>query len=152
MGIIIFEKKGGDPQKRNVLNRLQSMALTNAMLYCIIIGICRLWREIFGLIDFSYIIWVECSVSVFSSNFVFLISEMTIIRYFYIVVWKRVKEIDDEFWACFLNIATTFYSCWMTIMEHIPARVCTYVLKIVTSGLTESVESIRYIAFILGTE
>ena len=59
LGIIIFEKKGGDPQKRNLLNRLQSMALTNAMLYCIVIGVCRLWREIFGLINFSYIIWVE---------------------------------------------------------------------------------------------
>ena len=122
------------------------------MLYCIVIGVCRLWREIFGLIDNSYMIGVECFVSILSSNFVFLITEMTIIRYLYIIVWKRVKEIDDEFWACFLNIVTTFYSSWMTMIEHTPARVCTYVLKIMTSGLTESVESIRYRTLILWHE
>ena len=149
LGIIIFEMKGGDPQKRNILNRLQSMALTNAILYCVVVGLCRFWRELFGLIDFSFMIWVECFVNIFSINFVFLFTEMTIIQYLHIVVWKRVKEIDDEFWSFLLNIATTSWSLWITLCEHIPSRMYTYVLKIMTADIPESLDSIRYITFIL---
>ena len=143
LGMVFFEIKGGDPQKRNILNRLQSMALTNGIMYCIVIGICRLWREIFGLIDFSFMVWVECFVNILCINFVFLFSEMTILQYLYIVVWKRVKEIDDEFWAFFLNIVTVHWSFWITLFEHVPARMYTYVLKILTANISESLDGIR---------
>ena len=52
-GIVIFEKYGGDPQKRNILNRLLSMALTNQIMFSLVFGLCKVWRGAFGLIDFS---------------------------------------------------------------------------------------------------
>ena len=54
VGIIAYEKRGGDPQKRNIINRLQTIGLTNQIIFSTLIGLVRVWREIFGLIDFRF--------------------------------------------------------------------------------------------------
>ena len=35
-GMIAYEKRGGDPQKRNIINRLQSIGIINQMLFHIL--------------------------------------------------------------------------------------------------------------------
>ena len=54
-GIVSFEKYGGDPQKRNIINRLLSLALINQIVYITLVGGSKICREIFGLISFENI-------------------------------------------------------------------------------------------------
>jgi hypothetical protein len=130
LGIIIFERKAGDPQKRNVINRLFSMALINQILFFSLVGGCRFWRIAFGLIDPDVMIWIEGFGYIFCSNFFLFMNQMTIFRYLHIVVWKRVKGLDDEFWAFFLSAGTAGLSCWQYVCEHTPPQVQMHVFKI----------------------
>jgi len=129
-GIIIFEKNGGDPQKRNVINRLFSRALTNVILFTIVVGCSRVCREVFGLLDFNVMLIFECIGYVSLSNVIMFFNEMTIIKYLHIIVWKRVKGINDEFWALFLSAITMSWSFWQCIQEHIPNQMRMHVFKI----------------------
>ena len=143
VGIIAYEKRGGDPQKRNIINRLQTIGLTNQIIFSTLIGLVRVWREIFGLIDFDAMIWIECFCYIAGLNFLLLFNEMTIIQFMYIVVWKRVKEINDEFWAFFLSLTTTSVSCWIAIVEHTPNKIYLYPLKLHTANLRQPFIEVR---------
>ena len=57
-------------------------------------------------------------------------NEMTILRYLHIIVWKRVRGLDDGFWAFFLSTATIGWSCWQCIFEHTPPHVLMHVFKL----------------------
>ena len=143
-GIIAYEKYGGDPQKRNIINRLQSMGIASLIIATEIHGIVILLRETFGLIDLSIIIWIECLFCMFVCNALLFFAEMLVIHLLYIVVWKRVKSIDDEFWACFLISTTSVVSFWVTIVDHIPQRMLIFNFSIHTADSKESFEQIRY--------
>ena len=144
LGIIAYEKYGGDPQKRNIINRLQSMGIASLIIATEIHGIVIILRETFGLIDLSIIIWIECLFCMFICNALIFFAEMSVIHLLYIVVWKRVKSIDDEFWACFLISTTTVVSFWVTIVDHIPQRMLVFNFSIHTADSKESFEQIRY--------
>ena len=143
-GIIAYEKYGGDPQKRNIINRLQSMGIASLIIATEIHGIVIILRETFGLIDLSIIIWIECLFCMFICNALLFFAEMSVIHLLYIVVWKRVKSIDDEFWACFLISTTTVVSFWVTIVDHIPQRMLIFNFSIHAADSKESFEQIRY--------
>ena len=143
LGIIAFEKRGGDPQKRNIINRLQSIGISSHIIFTIIIGLIRSWRGIFGLIDFDVMIWIECLAYTALSNCILIFDEMAIIQFMYIIVWKRVKGVDDEFWALFLSLATASVSCWMSIVEHLPDKLYIIPLKLNTANLNETLDDIR---------
>ena len=110
VAIIAYEKRGGDPQKRNIINRLQTIGLTNQIIFSTLIGLVRVWREIFGLIDFEIMIRIEWLSYIAGLNFLFLFNEMTVIQVMYIFVWIRYKEINDEFWEFYLSIKKTCIS------------------------------------------
>ena len=129
-GIIIFERKGGDPQKRNVINRLFSKSLTNLIIFNIVIGGSKICREVFGLLNFNIMILIEYIGYISASNIILYSNEMTIIKYLHIIVWKRVKGINDEFWAFFLSAVTLSWSTWQCIQEHIPNEMSMYLFKI----------------------
>ena len=143
VGIIAYEKRSGDPKKRNIINRLQTFGLTNQIIFSTILGLVRVWREIFGLIDFEIMIRIECLSYIAGLNFLFLFNEMTVIQVMYIVVWKRVKEINDEFWAFFLSLTTTCISCCITTVEHISNRIYIFPLKLHTANLSEPFDEFR---------
>ena len=142
-GMIAYEKRGGDPQKRNIINRLQSFALMNQIMFMLLVGIVRFWREIFGMIDLSVMIWIECFACMFGYNFMMILSEMSIIQFLYIVVWKRIKRIDDEFWAACISLMTTGVCFWLSFAVHITQPMQLYRLKIHTSNLSEKYEDLR---------
>ena len=144
LGIIAYEKYGGDPQKRNIINRLQSMGIASLIIATEIHGIVIILRETFGLIDLSIIIWIECLFCMFICNALIFFAEMSVIHLLYIVIWKRVKSIDDEFWACFLISTTSVVSFWVTIVDHIPQRMLVFNFSIHTADSKESFEQIRY--------
>ena len=73
LGIIIFETFGGDPQKRNVINRLMSLCCANMIFVMSVNGVCRVWRDLFGLIDVQIMIWIDwiCRIPILSVLFSF---------------------------------------------------------------------------------
>ena len=147
-GMIAYEKRGGDPQKRNIINRLQSIGIINQILFTLIVGLVRFWREVFGLIDLDVMIWIDGFACIFLHNLIITFDEMTIIQFFYIVVWKRVKRIDDKFWASSISVMTTGVSIWLSFAVHIDESLQLRRLKIHTSNLTQEFEELRYIELI----
>ena len=143
VGIIAYGKRSGDPQKRNIINRLQTFGITNQIIFSTILGLVRVWRELFGLIDLHSMIWIECFSYIAALNFLLFFNEMTVIQVMYIVIWKRVKEINDEFWAFFLSITTTCFSCWITTAEHISNKLYLFPLKLHTANLSEPFDEFR---------
>ena len=143
-GIITYEKYGGDPQKRNIINRLQSTGIASLIIRTEIHGIVIILRETFGLIDLNIMIWVECLFCMFICNAILCFAEMSVLHLLYTVVWKRVKAINDEFWACFLISTTTVVSSWVVLVDHIPKRMLFFHLMIHTANSKESFEEIRY--------
>ena len=139
-GIIIFEKKGGDPQKRNVINRLFSKALMNQIVFTSLVGLGRVCREMFGLIDFSIMIWVEYFGYIAVCNMIMFLNEMTVIKYLHIVVWKRVRGINDGFWAVTLSGITLCWSCWQCITDHLPNRMLMHVFMVNSAKFPGSIE------------
>ena len=138
VGIIAYEKRGGDPQKRNIINRLQSILFENMIFVKLVVGFQKLSREIFGLIDFSVMIWFECLLSIGVYNTVLFFIEIVVIQFMYIVVWKRMKQINDEFWSFYLNITTSCLSFWLVLFDHLPPRLYSYMAKMNTANLEES--------------
>ena len=143
-GIITYEKYGGDPQKRNIINRLQSTCIASLIIRTEIHGIVIILRETFGLIDLSIMIWIECLFCMFICNAILCFAEMSVLHLLYTVVWKRVKDINDEFWACFLISTTSVVSFWEVLVDHIPNRMLFFHLMIHTANSKESFEEIRY--------
>ena len=117
-GIIIFEKNGGDRQKRNIINRLLSLALVNNVVFTFIDAICIVWKEIFGLIDFSVMLKIEFFGYVTTTNFIILSNQITAIKYLHIIVWKRVRELNDEFLTFFLSCTSICLSICIWVVEH----------------------------------
>ena len=143
-GIIAYEKYGGDPQKRNIINRLQSLGAASIIMGSIIHGTVFILRELFGLIDFDVMIWIECLFCMFCCNALLFFAEMSVFHLLYIVVWKRVKVINDEFWACFWSTSTSLISFWVVLVDHIPHRMFIPSLMLLTANAKESFEEIRY--------
>ena len=139
-GMIAYEKRGFDPQKRNVINRLQSILFENMIFVKTVIGLGKLLREIFGLVEFSVMIQIECLASIGFYNISLLFIQITTIQFMYIVVWKRMKQINDEFWSFYLNITTTCLSTWLVLFDHSPPRLYSYVAKMNTENWDETLQ------------
>ena len=143
-GIIAYERYGGDPQKRNIINRLQSFGLANLIMTTTIHGIVRIIREIFGLIGLDVMICIECLFCLFACNALLFFAEMSVLQLLYIVVWKRFKPLNDEFLAWFLMNTTSIVSFWVVLVDHIPQRMIITILMVHTADLQKTFEEIRY--------
>ena len=120
LGIVLFEINGGDSQKRNIINRLQSIALINLITFTCILGGCKIWRQAVGLIPFNTMEILERVGYVTCTNIILLMDEMTILKYLHIIVWKRVKGLNDEFMAFFCALTTLLWSLTITFIDHHP--------------------------------
>ena len=143
LGIVIFETFGGDPQKRNVINRLMSLCCANMILVMSVNGVFRVWRDLFGLIDVQIMIWIDWAGQIFIGSVTFFLNEMTILRYLYIVVWKRMRGFDDRFWTLFLLILTYSWAfCLATINKHF-SDVSLLPMRLNTASLNQDFSKIR---------
>ena len=143
LGIIIFETFGGDPQKRNVINRLVSLCCANLILASTLLGVCRVWRELFGLIDVQIMTWIDWVDQICLVGVTLFVNEMTILRYLYIVVWKRVRGLDDRFWTLFLSILTYSWAFCLAIINKHFSEVSLLPLRLNTANLNQDFPKIR---------
>ena len=109
LGIVLFEMNGGDPQKRNLINMLQSLALINLVIFTCLLGGCKIWRQAVGLIHFDTMKILERVGYVIIANIILLMVQCTILKYLHIVVWKRVKGLNDGFLAYFCGFTTSLF-------------------------------------------
>ena len=142
-GMIIFETFGGDSQKRNAINRLLSLCWANQIIFSLFLGSCRVWRGSFGLIDINVMKWIEGFAQVFGVSIVLFYDEMTILRFLYIVVWKRVIRFDDQFWTWFLSMNTYLWSCCFVIVNKQWLPVNLYFFKMYVENSGEHPEALR---------
>ena len=111
-GIVIFEMFGGDSQKRTIMNRLLSGIFINGAILSMILGICRISRDVVGPFDYNTAMFFRISASFFKLNAYSFYNTLTICRFLFIVVWKRMKGIQDKFWAYFLYLWAFVFSFW----------------------------------------
>ena len=118
LGIVIFEMFGGDSQKRTILNRLLSSILINGAILSMMFGISRVARDVVGPFSYNTALFFRTSASFFKLAAYFYYNTLTICRFLFIVVWKRMKGIQDKFWAYFLGLLAYVLSFWQ-ITERI---------------------------------
>ena len=119
-GIVVFETFGGDSQKRTIINRLLSGLLMNCALLGIIIGVSRIIRDGYGLIDPQLEICIRSAprMIMIIAAYLYYFS-LTIWRYLFIVVWKRMRGVQDEFFSIFITKTIYVFSIWLTM-----TRIC----------------------------
>ena len=112
--IVFYEYFGSDRQKRTILNRLSSHIFLNIAINSVIWSILRILRDTLGLLNTSLITPVALfSGGIWISSTLF-ITELTVSRFLYIVIWKRLRAINDDFWNCVVllsNILVAVYFC-----------------------------------------
>lgn len=124
IGIIQFEKFGGDPQKRSLANMLTSMA---SIACCIIqdntvsmllirasLGTCL--PSFLGLTTVFIRRWLSCMIAMFITG-ILIYKSLQVYKYYF------VARLNDEFWARFLGIWTalasvTFISIWTFLVAN----------------------------------
>ena len=112
IGIVIFEVLGGDSQKRTILNRLLSACLINAAISFIGIGIMRVIRDAFGLFDYNIALTLRLFIRFFGNSAYIYYNVLTIFRYLFIVVWKRMRGVQDKFWSYFIWFSVCVFEMW----------------------------------------
>ena len=121
IGIVLYENFGGDRQKRTIVNRLMSFGVGNFAVYCLLTGTFRVIRDVCGLLDYRMMVWIISFAHTFKLSGVFFYTEMTICRFLFIVVWKRIKIMDDDFFMRFLGLSTYTISIiilWFCILTN----------------------------------
>ena len=116
LGIVTFEMFGGDSQKRTIVNRLLSAVLINISIIGVIAGFTRVIRDVDGLIDFNLAMFLMLSSKFFKNAAIILYNVLTIFRFLFIVVWKRMTGVHDKFWSYFICCAAYLLSLWFIIV------------------------------------
>ena len=112
LGIVIFEMYGGDSQKRTIVNRLLSAILINTAIWSVLMGIIKIVRSAIGLIDYDLAMFLRLS-SIFLRISIFIFYDILMLsRFLFIVVWRRMRGVQDKFWMLFLAITTYAISFW----------------------------------------
>ena len=111
-GIVIFEILGGDSQKRTILNRLLSACLINAAISLIGIGIMRVIRDAIGLFDYNLALIIRLFLRFFINSGYIFYNVLTIFRYLFIAVWKRMRGVQDKFWSYFICFSVWTFEMW----------------------------------------
>ena len=116
LGIVAFEMFGGDSQKRTIVNRLLSAVLINISIIGVIAGFTRVIRDVDGLIDFKLAMFLTLSTKFLRNAAIMLYNVLTIFRFLFIVVWKRMTGVHDKFWFYFIWCTAYLLSLWFIIV------------------------------------
>ncbi len=106
LSIWSYERYGGDPQKRTILNQLTGQLV----MHCVFANLTSLatfmFRLAFGPIS---TFWVEATYFISNAHVgitsVFAFSEIAILKFLSIFIWKRLPPINEEFLGLFFRIA-----------------------------------------------
>ena len=108
--IVFYERFGADRQKRTIINRLLSIIFIHIAMQSCIWSVFRLVRGTVGLLEDDSIVLIILFSQVLTTSSLFFSTEVTILRFLYIVVWRRMKTINDDFWNVVLMISTYAFS------------------------------------------
>ena len=99
-----FERFGGDPQKRTILNQLIGMLAFDSMVVLMETLLALLYRLCFGPISHTMAL-LTFIVPTFSISIVVLLilNEIILLRWISVFVWKQLPPINDDFFAMFFN-------------------------------------------------
>ena len=109
-GIVLYERFGADSHKRTILNRLSSFFFINFAIQSIIWSILRILRDTIGLLPSHLVTPILAFSHNLSLSSLLFITEVTVLRFMFIVVWKRMKAINDEFWGAMCFVSTHMIS------------------------------------------
>ena len=115
IAIVLYEHFGADSQKRTIINRLCSLIFSNIAINSCIWTILRILRDILGLLPTPITTWAFFVYKTISVSTILFATELTIFRFLYIVIWKRMKTINDEFWIRVLAMSTYFISSYVCL-------------------------------------
>ncbi len=113
LGILSYEKYGGDPQKRIIVNRLAMQLVYNAMGINMTSMGTVMVRLVFGPLSPNHVLATFLfSNSFFAISALLALNEMAILRFLSIFVWKRLPPLDEDlFSSFFLTINYLISSC-----------------------------------------
>ena len=117
--IVVYENFGSDRQKRTIINRLSSHVFSNIAINSFIWSILRIIRDNVGLLSHSLAASINSISAVVWISSTFFITELVIFRFLYIVVWRRMKEINDEFWHYILLLSNILISITFAVGNYL---------------------------------
>ena len=85
------------------MNRLLSRTLINFSIGTILMGLCRLWGTCFGPANIQIARCILVVLQLLGTTALLFYNQQTIFRYLYIVIWKRMRVVEDDFWIHFLT-------------------------------------------------
>ena len=115
-GIVVYEIFGGDSQKRTIVNRLLSGLLVNMAILGLIGGINRTARDCFGLLDYNLALFLRLLIIFFKNTAFVFYNLLTLFRYLFIVVWKRMRGVQDKFWFLVFCLSAYTISLWYIVV------------------------------------
>ena len=117
--IVLYERYGGDRQKRTIINRLCSLIFTNIAFQSCNWSMLRIMRDIFGLLPTHITNIVALISNTVELSSLLFVTELTMFRFLYIVVWRRMKTIEDDFWNFVLTMSTFLVALFFSLSVHI---------------------------------
>ena len=115
LGIVTFEMFGGDAQKRTIINRLLSGLLGNVAVFGFIMGVSRIIRDGYGLVDSRLGICIQFTRMVLRNAAFLYYGNLTIWRFLFIVVWKRMRGVQDEFLSTVITRSIYVFCVWLAV-------------------------------------
>ena len=117
--IVFYEHFGADSQKRTIINRLCSVIFSNITICSIIWSIVRILRDALGLLPTHLVRMTYFCLETIGLSTVLFATELAIIRFLYIVIWKHMKTINDEFWMRFVAISTYLIALHLVLPRYL---------------------------------
>jgi len=72
-------------------------------------------RDMFGLLPAHITKPVALISGIVKLSTLFFVTELTLFRFLYIVVWRRMKTIEDNFWDFVLTISTYLVALYFVL-------------------------------------
>ena len=119
ISIVLYEHFGADRQKRTILNRILSFILSNIAILSFFWGLLRILRDALGLLPPLSITWLLFFTKSIAYSTHLFAAELAIFRFLFIVVWKRMKAINDEFWMTVLAMSTYLIAFYSVLTAHL---------------------------------
>ena len=76
-------------------------------------GIIKTVRDVVGLLEMNVSLFLRISAQFFLNAIYIFYNALTIVRYLFIVVWKRMRGVQDKFWSWLFYLSAYSLSFWI---------------------------------------